>query len=143
MNLYQNAKHHAILSFCSRDIFDLKILSSDWPKTFWSLYQDQDFSQIWHLCRNIVNNINFHYRPNHYRPMNSRNPIFGLFSTFLGAQFFFKQSGCHAQLHMDLLYHTKIQGKLMILFQENVCTDGRTEGRTDPIAQDPPGYHRH
>ena len=33
--------------------------------------------------------------------------------------------------------HVKIQRNLMIQFQENAQTDGRMEGRTDPISQDP------
>ena len=28
------------------------------------LSQEQDFSQIWDLCKNTVNSINFYYRPN-------------------------------------------------------------------------------
>ena len=31
------------------------------------------------------------------------------------------------QLHMGFLHHAKIQKKLMIQFQENARTDGRTE----------------
>ena len=30
----------------------------------------------------------------------------------------------------------------MIPFQENIRTDGRTEGQTDPILQDPSGPRR-
>ena len=30
-----HAKIQTISSFCSRDIFDLKILKSDWPRPFW------------------------------------------------------------------------------------------------------------
>ena len=36
--------------------------------------------------------------------------------------------------------HPKIQKKLMIQFQENIPTEGRMEGQTDPILQDPSGY---
>ena len=31
---------------------------------------------------------------------------------------------------------------LMIQFKENAWTDGRVEGPTDPILQDPSGYRR-
>ena len=31
-------------------------------RAFWPLSQEQDYSQIENLCRNTVNNINFHYR---------------------------------------------------------------------------------
>ena len=64
MNLYQHAKNQAFSSFFSRDILDLKILQSDFPKAFWSISQEPDFSQVWDLCKNTVNNINFHYKPN-------------------------------------------------------------------------------
>ena len=36
---------------------------------------------------------------------------------------------CHAQLHMSFEHHAKFQKKLMILFQENVWTEGQTEGQ--------------
>ena len=32
---YQYAKNQAISSLCSSDIFDLKILQSDWQRLFW------------------------------------------------------------------------------------------------------------
>ena len=35
-----------------------------WLRTFRSISQEADFSQIWDLCRNAANNINFHYRTN-------------------------------------------------------------------------------
>ena len=38
----------------------LKILQSDWLRTFWAISQEQNFSQIWALCRNAANNIHFH-----------------------------------------------------------------------------------
>ena len=34
MNLYQHAKNQAFSFYHSRDIIYLKILQSDWPKTF-------------------------------------------------------------------------------------------------------------
>ena len=64
MNLHQYAKNKAILSFRSRDTFDLKILQSDWSRTFWSISQESDFCGIWDLSWNKANNINFRYRPN-------------------------------------------------------------------------------
>ena len=53
----------AISLICSGDIVDLKILQCNWLKTFWPISQEQEFSQIWDLCRNTTN-INFHYRSN-------------------------------------------------------------------------------
>ena len=63
LNLYQYAKNQAISIFCYRNIFNFKILQSDWPRTFWSISQEPDFPEIWDLHKNIKNNINFHYRP--------------------------------------------------------------------------------
>ena len=40
------------------------ILQSDWLKTFLPISKEQTFSQMWDLCRNTANNINFHYRTN-------------------------------------------------------------------------------
>ena len=64
MNLYQHAKNQAFSLFCSRNIVDLKILQFDSPRAFWSISQEPEFSQMRDLCKNISNNINFHYRPN-------------------------------------------------------------------------------
>ena len=38
----------------------------DWPRAFWAISQEPEFSQIWNLLRHIAItvNINFHYRPN-------------------------------------------------------------------------------
>ena len=63
VNLYQHKKNEAISSFCSRYIFDLKILQYYWPRAFWHKSQERDFSQIWNLSNNIAYNVNFHYRP--------------------------------------------------------------------------------
>ena len=54
MNLYQHAKNQAFSWFRSRNIIYLKILQSDWPKTFWHISQEPS----------TAININFHYRPN-------------------------------------------------------------------------------
>ena len=65
MNLYQHAKKkQAFSSFCSRDLPDLKILQSDWPRAFWPISQEPDFSKTWDLLQNTANNVNFRYRPN-------------------------------------------------------------------------------
>ena len=42
---------------------------------------EPEFSQIWDLCKNTANNINFHYRPNSEKIMSKfsntlKNPIF-------------------------------------------------------------------
>ena len=66
MNLHQHAKSQAFSSLCSSDVVDLKILQSDWPRAFWYISQELDFSQIWDLCKNTANNINFPYRLQSY-----------------------------------------------------------------------------
>ena len=40
---------------------DLKIWKSDWPRVFWPLSQEQDFSQIWE--RIYQKKKNFHFKP--------------------------------------------------------------------------------
>ena len=62
--LIQHAKNQAFSSIYSRDIVDLKILQSDWQRAFWSISQEPDFSQVWDLRKNRINNINFFYRLN-------------------------------------------------------------------------------
>ena len=36
----------------------------DWLRAFWPTSQEQDFSQIYDLCRNTANNKYIHYRTN-------------------------------------------------------------------------------
>ena len=48
----------------SLGMVDLKILQSHWSRAFWPISQEQDFSQTWDMCKNIADNINFHYKPN-------------------------------------------------------------------------------
>ena len=55
-------KNQAFSSFCSRDIIDLKILRSNWPRAFWPISKERKFSQIWDLSKHTAININFHYR---------------------------------------------------------------------------------
>ena len=68
MNLHhgciQHAKDQAFSSFCSRDLVNLKILQSDWPRAFWAIPHKPDFSKVWDLCKNTANNIKLLYRPN-------------------------------------------------------------------------------
>ena len=46
--MYQHAKNEAI-SFSSRDMVDLKIPQSDWPRPFWPIPWEPDLSKIWVL----------------------------------------------------------------------------------------------
>ena len=92
VNLYQHAKNQAIY------MVDWKILQSGWLRTFWSISQEQKFSQIWDLFRNTANNISFHYtiKPvkinDHIFQYIQKNPVFGPFLVhfykFWGKKFF-------------------------------------------------------
>ena len=102
-NLYNHAKNQAYV-----DLFWwygwLKILQSDWLRTFWPKSQEQNFSHIWDLSRNNANSLNFHYRTNSVKIFNKFKdpcfwPIFGSFSQKL---FFQKFWLCHAQPQMGL-----------------------------------------
>ena len=43
---------------------DIKLLQSDWSRAFCLISQEPDIFQIWDLCRNTTNSINFHNRTN-------------------------------------------------------------------------------
>ena len=99
--------------------------------------------------------MNFHYRTNlvtiNDKIFQKIQKImflthFGLFSQFFGQRKISGKPDCRAQLHMGFQHRAEIQKKLMMQFQENPQTDGgterRTEGRTDPISQDPTSYHQ-
>ena len=59
MNLHQHVKNQVFSSFCSREIVDLQILQSDWPRAFWPMSQKPDFPEVWDFCKNT--SINIHY----------------------------------------------------------------------------------
>ena len=60
-------------------------------------------------------------------------PYFWPISPVLGTKnVFSEKSHSHAQLHKGLWHYAKIQGNLMIQFQENTQTDVRREGWKDP-----------
>ena len=73
MNLYQCAKNQAFSSLCSRDLVNLKILKSDWPRGFWLIViSGIRLLQIWDLCKHTANNMNFHYRPKSEKIINDQ-----------------------------------------------------------------------
>ena len=86
MHHYQHAKNQANPSIYSGDIVDLKILQSDWLRVFCSISLEQDFCQIYDLCRFyavhisifIIVQIQWQW-PNF--SINSKNPVLGSFST--------------------------------------------------------------
>ena len=63
------------------------------------------------------------------------------FLNFWSKSFFQKLWLCHTRLQ-GFQHHAKIQRNIIIQFQENNQTDGRMEGQTDPISQDPSSYHQ-
>ena len=56
-------ENEAVSSTYSGEMLDLKILQSEWLRGFWSISQEQNFSQIEDLYRNTAN-MNFHHRTN-------------------------------------------------------------------------------
>ena len=62
VSTFKKSKEIVDLGF--QEISYLKAWQSDWPRTFWRKSGEQDFSQIWDLCKDTSNNINFHYKPN-------------------------------------------------------------------------------
>ena len=52
--------HHFILDLK----VDLKILQSDWLRRFWAISQEQEFFQVWGLCKNTAVNIKHLCKPN-------------------------------------------------------------------------------
>ena len=90
-NLYQNVKNQAFSSFCSTDTVDLNILQSDWPRTFWPISQEPNFSQVWDLGKNTAVNIHFLYwsiskKINEF-PNKFKKPDFWLIFPILGTNF--------------------------------------------------------
>ena len=64
LNLYLHAKNQANSLFPSQDIAVLRILQSDWLRTFWPISQEPEFSQIWGLRSLFLNHMYFHFRLN-------------------------------------------------------------------------------
>ena len=51
------------------------MLQSHGLREFWFITQEPEFSQIWDLCRNKANNINFHLTPNQEKSNDKIGPI--------------------------------------------------------------------
>ena len=131
-NLYKQDKNQGISSTCSENIVDLKILQSDWLRALWPISQKSDLFQIWYLCRNTVNNINFHYRTNSAKINDKvfnkfKTPYFWHIFPILEAKNFFKKIRiCTTQLHMGFKHHAKILKKTNDPIPQN-CPDRRSE----------------
>ena len=46
VNLHRHAENQAFSSIRSSDTVDLEILQSDWPRVFWPVSQEPEFSPI-------------------------------------------------------------------------------------------------
>ena len=134
VNLYQYAKNQAV-SISFGDMVDQKILQSDWLRTFCPISQEHKFSQIWDLCRNTGNNMNFHYRSNSVK---INDQIFeeieknmflahflGLFSQFWGKTKFLPKSN-------SVTHNFIWVSSTMPNFRKNLWYNFR-KMRTDPI----------
>ena len=95
--------------------------------------QKLEFSQIWDLFRNTTNNINIHYSTNSVKINDKifqyiqKTLFLAHFPNFWGKKFFFWK----IQLSCTTSYGFLASRKLMIQFQENTQTDGRTDRTTD------------
>ena len=77
----------------------LKNLAICWLITFWLISQEHQFSQIWDLCRNTANNLNFHYRSN---PINWENdPFWALFPNIGEKKIFPENLALSPKFHMS------------------------------------------
>ena len=61
-------------------------------------------------------------------------PFLAHFSNFWGKKSFSTKLSCYTQLPKGFWHQAKIQRNLMIQFQENIQTDVRRQGWTDPIS---------
>ena len=109
------------------------IKKSYWLRTFWPVSQEPEFSQIWDLCSNTANNINFHYRTN---PAKTNDKIFQyiqktcfwpIFPIFGAKTFFLENSALSCTIGFQ--HHAKIQKKKNIIPRKMPRqTEGWTEG---------------
>ena len=109
-------------------------MQSDWLRTFWPISQEPEFSQIWDLCRNTGNIINFHYRTNSVKINNTifqyiqKTLFLAHFPNFGGKKNFAGKPGSVTDNFIWVSsIMSKFRKKLMIQFQENARTDGRTD----------------
>ena len=140
MNLYQDAKNMLFHWF----VLEIWLIKSSCNLTGWEhfkLSQEENILQIWDLCRNTANNMNFHYRTNSVKmndqnfSINSKNPISGPFlvhfPSFWGKKIFPRKSGSTMQNFIQV-YSTmsKFRKKLMMQFQ---CLDRQKDGQKDRL----------
>ena len=127
-------------------MFDWKILQSDWLRIFWSISQEPEFSQIRDLCRNIANNIHFHYRTNSVKINNKifqyiKKTLFfahfwPIFPIFGAKNFFLENPALSCTTSYGFLASCQNVEKTNDKFlprqtKGNAWTDQRTDGRRD------------
>ena len=135
---------------CSGNMVDLKILQSDWLRSFWPISQGQKFSQTWDLCRNAAaNDINFHYRTKSEKTDDKSFQwilktlvlayFWSIFQIFWAKKLFRKIWLCHAQFHSTMVSSTmpKLRKK-----PNNSIKRLDSHSQTDSISEDPNGYRR-
>ena len=118
----------------------LRILSFDWPATFWPLTREPDFCQIWDWLCNINKNISFHFRlfqgkANDKIFQKIQSLFWGHFRPFffpnLGKNEFSWKTGLCQFLNIPIICDcAKTQKKLMTHSWEKYRTDWRTDRQT-------------
>ena len=101
--MYQQAKNEVFHWLVLEIWLIIKILQSGWLRAFWPISLEEKSSQIWDFCRNIANNIHFHYRIISVKINDKifkyikKNPVYSLFLAhlldFLGKNSFSRKSG--------------------------------------------------
>ena len=113
------------------------IKKSYWLRTFWPVSQKPEFSQIWYLCSNTANNINFHYRTN---PLKTNDKIFHyiqktcfwpIFPIFGAKNFFLENSALPCTTSYRFLASCQNLEKNIYNSKKNAQTGGRMDGRMD------------
>ena len=111
------------------------IKKSYWLRTFWPVSQKLEFSQIWYLCSNTANNINFHYRTN---PVKTNDKIFQyiqktcfwpIFPIFGAKTFFLENSALPCTTSYRFLTSCQNLQKDIYSSKKNAQTGGRMDGR--------------
>ena len=138
INFNQYAKNQALSSFCSRDLVDLKILQSDWPKAFWSISQQPDFSQIYDLreIQQIVSTLIIDQIQE-----KSMSRFFNKFKKPYSGRIFVAKafSSKNPNVTHNFMWVSNTRPK----FRKNLGSNSkiRLDGRTDPISYAPSGYN--
>ena len=115
---------------------DLRILQFYWLKASWILTQEAEFSQIWDLCRNKVNNINLpsfniklrkKKRQNFLKNLKTvvLDHFRSLFAYFLAKRLFSKNYNTSVFRFLDLPSCTKTEKNQWVVINKNSQLAGR------------------